>query len=133
MKNKIGLSGKKFVAAIIIILTVLILGSLVFQIDNWADIFKKYLSFQNQESLAIGVFIILFVISYSLLLRFMKERGISLILSFVISLIAARQLYNNRFFEWEASLAVTIIALIAVVLFKAFSSFFKFNRLNWGR
>ena len=130
MRDKKGFtSGGKFAAAIIIIFAILILASFSPQIDNW----KSYLSFQNPEGLAIGVFIILFVISYSILSKFLKEKGINLIISFMISLIAARQLYKNRFFEWEASLAVMIIVIIAFILFKVFSSFFKFNRLNRGR
>lgn len=89
--------------------------------------------FQNPESLIIGVFIILLVISYTILIRFFRERGIAMIVSILIALISSYGLYKKDFHEWEGSLAAILVLVIIFIFIRLFSPLLRNVKLSYGR
>ena len=85
----------------------------------------EYLRFENPESLAIGVFIALFTISFMVLIKPFKQRGITLIISLAISAIASWYLYKERFYGFEDSLAIILFIVVIAVFLKILWPFVK--------
>lgn len=93
----------------------------------------EYLVFEHPEALAVGVFIILFIVSNYAIVKFIRNKGIALIVSLLIAGIAAWKLYSERFYGWEGTLAFVLIAAVIVIIIKIFLSFFKGVRRGFGR
>ena len=93
----------------------------------------EYLVFEHPEALAAGVFIILFVVSHYVIVKFIRNKGIALIVSFLIAGIAAWKLYSERFYGWEGTLAFVLIVAVIVIIIKIFFSFFKGARKGFGK
>ena len=88
--------------------------------------------FENLEGLAIVVGVLLFVIAYSVIGGFMKERGVSIIISLIIALISSYGLYKRRFYEWEGSLAIILVIVIIFIFVKLFLPIWRNLRLSYG-
>lgn len=90
--------------------------------------------FQNPESLAIAVALLIFIMSFVVLRKVTKmEKGVLLVISFVISVGVAWQLYKQRFYGWEGSLAVILVVIVIVLFVMILLAFIKFIRRNFGR
>lgn len=94
--------------------------------------FYQYLSFEEHpEGLAIGVFIILFTLSYTILAKtaFKKNTALAIIISLIISGLAALKLMTERFYGYESILAVLMyIAIIGIFLKIAWAFIRNFRR-----
>ena len=92
----------------------------------------EYLTFEHPESLAIGVFIIIFAVANYALVKFIRNRGTSLLISFLIGLIVAWKLYTERFYGWEGTLAFVLIVIAIAIFLKIFLAFFRNFRRSSG-
>ena len=91
-----------------------------------------FLTVENQGVLAIGVFIIIFAVANYALVKFIRNRGISLLISFLIGLIVAWKLYTERFYGWEGFLAFVLIVIAIAIFLKIFLAFFRSFRRGSG-
>ncbi len=90
--------------------------------------------FENPESLAIGVFIVLFALSFLILNRFLaNNKGVSLIVALTISLIASWRLYNERFYGWESLLGFVIIIFVILFFLRIIWRFIGFGRQTFDK
>ena len=88
--------------------------------------------FQNPESLAIGVFIVLFAVTFSVLIRQTRlEKGICIFIALIVSLIAAWKLYSERFYDMEWLLAWVLILAVVGLLIKLFWPFVRHVRRSF--
>lgn len=83
------------------------------------------ISFKEPAGLAVGIFIILFAVLNFMLSKFMKENKTSVVVSFALSAIAAWQLYKERFYGWEETLAVSLWIMIIGVFLSFFIKLFR--------
>lgn len=93
---------------------------------------SEYLMLQNPELLAIGVFIILFAIAFSVLIRVIHNKGITLVVSLIIALIAAWNLYKGEFYGWESVIVVLLIIAVVVIFLKILWAFVKNIKTTFG-
>ena len=94
----------------------------------------NFLSFQNPESLAIGVALLLFLFTFTILKRFAGfNKGILIIIGFSISVITAWQLYREEFYGWEGTLGVVLYIVIIGFILKIFWAFFRGTKRSFGR
>lgn len=93
--------------------------------------YYQYLSFEeNPTSLAIGVFIILFAVSYTAFNKAFnkKNQAVALIIALIISVLAALKLYTERFYGYEATLAVLIYILVIALFLRIAWAFVRHLR-----
>jgi len=91
---------------------------------------SEFLQFENPEVLAIAIGVLLFIFTYSVLINRLNK-GVSLIIGLVVGLLAGWYLYQQRFFEWEYSLAVLLIIVVGAVVFKIARGFFRFSKFTF--
>ena len=91
---------------------------------NIADFFR----FENPETLAVAIGVLIFVVSYFVLIRFFKAKGMTLLISFIIALIVTWNLYKERFYEWETGLAIVLVIIVVVILFRIVRGFVRGRR-----
>ena len=90
-----------------------------------------YLTFQNPEVLAMCLGAILFIISFLVIQKFMRNKLISMIISIIVGLLAGWNLYNNRFYDLERPLAFCLILAMIGVLVKLIFSFVKRSKRGY--
>jgi len=73
-----------------------------------------YLVFENPGVVAIAIGVLLFVVTYTILSRFIEDRGSTMVISIVLGIIGGWSLYTNNFFGWEENL-IAILFIIVVV------------------
>lgn len=78
--------------------------------------FSDILVFENPEVLAFAAAVLVFIISFTAINKFIREKGAALLISVAISAIVGWKLYRERFYGWEISLAL-IFGLIALAIF----------------
>ena len=87
----------------------------------------------NPVGLAIGVFIILFAVTYSVLEQWFNNRGASLPTAFIVGALAAWNLYNRRFYGWEATIVFLLYVALMVLFLRMIWAFFKHLSGTAGR
>ena len=87
---------------------------------------SEYLVFENPESFAIMLGILILVIVFYVLSRFNMNRASSLLIAIVLSLIVTWTLYRNRFYGWEATLAILIYILVAIIILRILWGFVRY-------
>ena len=88
----------------------------------------ELLSFQNRETLAVALGLLLFIILFHLLSRRL-DKGPSIIVAFAASLIASWQIYTNEFYGFEKTLAFLLyLALIGIAVKFVLLPFIRFFR-----
>ncbi len=85
----------------------------------------EYLSLENPEVLAVAVGVILFVISFYVLSRSISRRGHAFVIGFVISALAAWQLYREHFYGLEGMLIIAIYFAVVAVFVRILWAFVK--------
>lgn len=86
----------------------------------------EYFSFEEHpESLAIGVFLILFAVTSYIMGKALGHKGSAVTIALVISLATAWQLYRERFYGWEGTLAFVIYVAVFAILLKILFMFFR--------
>jgi len=85
----------------------------------------NYYLFENLEVLVSAIGVLLFVVIFSVFSRIVPNKGISIIVSFAISAIAARYLYLNGFFGGQVTIAILLYLVVAVILLKIMWAFVK--------
>jgi|SRR3989344_5526702 len=91
-----------------------------------------YLLVRDPALLAFAVAIILFALAYVSLIRVIRNKGITLIISLIIALIVAWNLYRGKFYGWESVIAVLLIIVVAVILLKILWAFVKNVKVAFG-
>ena len=86
---------------------------------------SDYLSFENQETLAIAVGVLLFIIIVYLLKKVALPRGPGILIAFAFAVMATWKLYKERFYGWEGFLAFVLVIAVLGVLLKILIAFFK--------
>lgn len=76
--------------------------------------------FANPEGLIVGVGIIVFALSLTVMNRFFggSKKGLNIIIAFVITVIASWSMWKNDFYGFENGLAILIYILIGVICLK---------------
>jgi len=74
-----------------------------------------YLVFENPGVVAIAIGVLVFVVVYTVLSRFIQDRGSTMIISLVLGLIGGWSLYVNNFFGGEEENLIAILFIIVVV------------------
>lgn len=94
----------------------------------------EFFYFENPESLAIGVFIVLFALTFSILNKFLVDnKGVNLIVALAISLIASWRLYNERFYGWETLLGFVIIVFVILFFLRIIWRFIGFGKQTFDK
>lgn len=88
--------------------------------------------FENPGAVIIAIGFLLVIVSYSVLIRFFRDRVVSLIISIVIGLIGGWYLYKERFYEETIVIFVIFIVLSIALVVAWLRPFWKYNKLNLG-
>ena len=88
--------------------------------------------FENPEILAIVLGILVFVLAFYVLRRFMDNRGAVMVISLVIGLITGWALYQNEFYGFESALVILIYVAVIGLFLKIAWAFLKGARRNIG-
>ena len=73
-----------------------------------------YLVFENPGVVAVAIGVLVFVVVYTVLSRFIEDRGSTMVISIVFGIIGGWSLYANNFFGWEENL-IAILLIVVVV------------------
>ncbi|MCA9485663.1 MAG: hypothetical protein KC506_02365 [Nanoarchaeota archaeon] len=76
--------------------------------------------------LALGVFLILFSMSFYGFSYAMKNKGTSVLISLILSILASWQLYRERFYGWEETIRFLFYVILIVFIVKIIWRFLKF-------
>jgi len=93
----------------------------------------EILQFENPEVLAIGIFIVSFIVSFRMIFYILKNKGPALIAALAISLLSAWKLYQERYYGWEGTLAILLIVIIVIIIGRIFWAFIRNARRSFGR
>ena len=92
-----------------------------------------YLSFENQETLAVAVGFLVFIIIVYLLGKMALPKGPGILIAFAVAAMATWKLYKESFYGWEGFLAFVIIIAVLGVLLKILIAFFKNVGRSFGK
>jgi len=87
--------------------------------------FRDYLFVENPESLAFAASVLIFIISYMAIVRFIRQKGPALLISVAIALIVGWKLYREKFYGWEISLVLILGLVVLVIVGKIVWAFIK--------
>jgi len=73
-----------------------------------------YLVFENPGVVALAIGVLFFIVMYTILSRFIEDRGSIMVISLVFAIISGWSLYVNNFFGWEENL-IAILFIVVVV------------------
>jgi len=98
-------------------------------------VFADYLLFENPNVLVFVVGVLLFVfLSYVMKKFFRNEnKGVAIIVAFVVSIIASWRLYIERFYGWEGTLIVVIYVLFGALILKMLWGFMRGSKRYFFR
>ena len=82
----------------------------------------------HPEGLALGIFIILFGVIFSVFGSRLKNKGMLFIIALAISGIAAWNLYTNEFYGWTDTLVFVLYLAVIALFLRMIWAFFRFNR-----
>ena len=89
--------------------------------------FTDWLAFQNPEVVAIALGVLVFVIVFSMMKRFM-DRGPALITGVAMGAMAAYYLYRDSYIIGKNMLAIAVILAVLVILFVISRAFSRFGK-----
>ena len=87
--------------------------------------------FENPEVVAFAIGALAFIISFAALSRILNNRASSIIISFVIGILASWYIFSNDFYNAEVILAVLFAIAVIGVIFRILMPFAKGIKKNF--
>ena len=87
-------------------------------------VFGGFSLFQNPGVLAVAIGVLTLLVVFHIFVKWFRgSKGISMVISIILGLIAGWNVYRTRFYGWENLLAVVIYVLVGLVIIRIVWSF----------
>ena len=90
--------------------------------------------YENPEGIAVGLAIVVFAVTYQVLKMIFRKtaRGVPILLSIIISILAAYNFYKNDFYGYIDAMALLFLAIAILIFLKVAWTFLKSMGVSTG-